>query len=324
MRSARPRVLFLSGLQIHPPLSGGNLRSYALASALAPPRARGLRLLPGRPQARLPRTPSVLHAALAGRHRGVRRPRVVLFRGPVRQLRARSAAAVADRAACARPPRRRGVGALARRAARDALLVRRRGGGLPVRPSRVPGAVRAGQAARAEHAQPRAPHVRRPARLACAPPARGGAEGRDPRRLQERPRGRLLRGGRRLPGPLRRAAADRRAQRGGRAAVCRPFRAARADPARAGHPRRRDGPPVHGQQVGSEPRGVRVPACVRRVAGRAPLPPRDAHPGRRGRLRAAGDAARASPPPARWSRSSPTSRPPMWPSTRCGAGRERT
>jgi glycosyltransferase involved in cell wall biosynthesis len=36
--AARPdarRVLFLSGLQIHPPLSGGNLRSHALASALA-------------------------------------------------------------------------------------------------------------------------------------------------------------------------------------------------------------------------------------------------------------------------------------------------
>jgi hypothetical protein len=30
----RPRVLFLSGLQIHPTLSGGNLRSFALAGAL--------------------------------------------------------------------------------------------------------------------------------------------------------------------------------------------------------------------------------------------------------------------------------------------------
>lgn len=35
MPAARPRVLFVSGLQIHPPLSGGNLRSYALAGALA-------------------------------------------------------------------------------------------------------------------------------------------------------------------------------------------------------------------------------------------------------------------------------------------------
>jgi glycosyltransferase involved in cell wall biosynthesis len=33
--AGRPRVLFLSGLQIHPPLSGGNLRSYALGGALA-------------------------------------------------------------------------------------------------------------------------------------------------------------------------------------------------------------------------------------------------------------------------------------------------
>jgi glycosyltransferase involved in cell wall biosynthesis len=32
--SAGPRVLFLSGLQIHPTLSGGNLRSFALANAL--------------------------------------------------------------------------------------------------------------------------------------------------------------------------------------------------------------------------------------------------------------------------------------------------
>jgi glycosyltransferase involved in cell wall biosynthesis len=33
-RAGRPRVLFLSGLQIHPTLSGGNLRSFALANAL--------------------------------------------------------------------------------------------------------------------------------------------------------------------------------------------------------------------------------------------------------------------------------------------------
>jgi len=33
-RPERPKVLFLSGLQIHPTLSGGNLRSFALANAL--------------------------------------------------------------------------------------------------------------------------------------------------------------------------------------------------------------------------------------------------------------------------------------------------
>jgi glycosyltransferase involved in cell wall biosynthesis len=33
-RAGGPRVLFLSGLQIHPTLSGGNLRSFALANAL--------------------------------------------------------------------------------------------------------------------------------------------------------------------------------------------------------------------------------------------------------------------------------------------------
>jgi glycosyltransferase involved in cell wall biosynthesis len=33
-RTGGPRVLFLSGLQIHPTLSGGNLRSFALANAL--------------------------------------------------------------------------------------------------------------------------------------------------------------------------------------------------------------------------------------------------------------------------------------------------
>ena len=93
-----PSVLFLSGLQIHPPLSGGNLRSFALASALARHGLDVLRVLPGRPQAGLPGPPSVAacsagptasrSTSIAGRSR---------LPGPVRQLRARAAAPVAHR-----------------------------------------------------------------------------------------------------------------------------------------------------------------------------------------------------------------------------------
>jgi len=54
-----PRVLFVSGLQIHPPVSGGNLRSYALAGALA---RRGLEVsvysMAGRKPDYLARRPS--------------------------------------------------------------------------------------------------------------------------------------------------------------------------------------------------------------------------------------------------------------------------
>ncbi|HET6899600.1 MAG TPA: glycosyltransferase [Vicinamibacteria bacterium] len=55
----RPRVLFLSGLQVHPTLSGGNLRSFALAGAL---RRQGLDVfvhsLVGRKSDYLARRPS--------------------------------------------------------------------------------------------------------------------------------------------------------------------------------------------------------------------------------------------------------------------------
>ena len=91
----------------------------------------------------------------------------------------------------------------------------------------------------------------------------------------------LLRGGRRRSSSAQRARAPPIVVPNGvdLRRFCGPRRAARADPAGAGHPRRREGPPVHGEQMGSRT-ARRSSSCGRSpgasgAAGRQ----RDPHPG---------------------------------------------